>query len=83
LEIGFWNLGFCPSLPWGKFYDIAQHVILPFQDAKFMGRATRLIQGPCFEAVAPVGAANVPLSLYHKVSGFSAASGQQNGQSNQ
>jgi len=33
LEIGFWNLGFCPSLPWAKFHDIAQHVILTFQDA--------------------------------------------------
>jgi hypothetical protein len=40
LEIGFWNLGFCPSLPWGKMYDIAQHVILPLQDAEFMAQGT-------------------------------------------
>ena len=39
---GAWILefGVCPSLPWGKMYDIEQHVVLPFQDAEFVGRGT-------------------------------------------
>lgn len=43
LGIGDWNLGFCPSLPWGKMVDFEQHAILPFQEAGFMGRATRIL----------------------------------------
>ncbi len=35
------ELGILPVPPMGEMYDIEQPVILPLQDAEFMGRGTR------------------------------------------